>query len=642
MLYRFLLSDYYKRIFERIVSMCSTFMDLIPLSFVLGFYVSFIATRWWNQYVAIPWPDKLMNSISLYFPGTEEIDRVLRRTLMRYLNLSLILVLRSISMAVKRRFPTREHVVEAGFMTKQELEMLNSVPNTEFNTFWIPCTWFINLLREAKQECRITDSNGLKLIMEEFNDFRSKCGLLWSYDWISIPLVYTQVVTLATYAFFGACIFGRQYVESPDKPDQNFELYIPVFTIFQLFFYMGLLKVAEQMINPFGDDDEDFELNWIIDRHMKVSFLGVDVLNACPPPLVRDNYYYQLDMKLPYTEAALVYKKKTYRGSVARMQIPQEKQNLLVPEFDEDDDEDKIAATYGMGNRGASLWTLVGGKLNTRFSVSNQNLDTVTLESGSNNWKVSNPSLFLADAELTNDSKHPPSLFGVHLPDENSINMGSPQAGAQQAATPKLLPRTSSDTSAIKKAIKKIHIKRPQVRRRGHNHPQNRWVAFHATPGREEDHEVLSLYKGEKPPSDLLRTDPTQRRQSFDERSLAALRDKASSRFQSLPDVKKFALEKGAEPIEWDDLVAEDQENLSTANLLLSHDDREDSGDENYGGNIEPPVLTFTRASLTPCPSSEESLEHVGGGLGMQQASSLTSIHELQDLGSDGKSSDRK
>lgn len=132
-----------------------------------------------------------MNNIAMYVPGTDETSRMLRRTLMRYLNLSLVLVLRSISIAVKRRFPTKEHLIEAGnvesiyecgyyidslmkmllfcspgFMTKPELEMFSAVPATEFNTFWIPCTWFVNLLREARHECRITDSSGLKLIME--------------------------------------------------------------------------------------------------------------------------------------------------------------------------------------------------------------------------------------------------------------------------------------------------------------------------------------------------------------------------------------------------------------------------------------------------------------------------------------------
>ena len=50
----------------------------------------------------------------------------------------------------------------------------------------------------------------------------------------------------------------------------DIDLYFPVYTVLQFFFYMGLLKVAEQLINPFGDDDEDFELNWLIDRHVKV------------------------------------------------------------------------------------------------------------------------------------------------------------------------------------------------------------------------------------------------------------------------------------------------------------------------------------------------------------------------------------
>jgi hypothetical protein len=46
----------------------------------------------------------------------------------------------------------------------------------------------------------------------------------------------------------------------------------------------------------------------------------VDVLNGKPPPLSKDTYYDDMDIKLPYTAAAVSYKKKTYRGSMATYQ----------------------------------------------------------------------------------------------------------------------------------------------------------------------------------------------------------------------------------------------------------------------------------------------------------------------------------
>jgi len=53
-------------------------------------------------------------------------------------------------------------------MTTIELEMYQSVPSVEFNTYWIPCTWFISLLKEIKKGSRITDSHGLQVIVEVF------------------------------------------------------------------------------------------------------------------------------------------------------------------------------------------------------------------------------------------------------------------------------------------------------------------------------------------------------------------------------------------------------------------------------------------------------------------------------------------
>lgn len=73
-----------------------------------------MVNRWWAQYTSIPLPDQLMCVISASVHGVDQRGRLLRRTLIRYANLSSVLVLRSVSTRVLKRFPTMEHVVDAG------------------------------------------------------------------------------------------------------------------------------------------------------------------------------------------------------------------------------------------------------------------------------------------------------------------------------------------------------------------------------------------------------------------------------------------------------------------------------------------------------------------------------------------------
>lgn len=286
--------------------------------------------RWWNQYVSIPWPDPIAVFVSSNIHGQDERGRVMRRTIMRYVCLCLTMVFTMISPRVKKRFPTLNNFVEAGLLNENEKAIMEDL-NEKFprhSKHWLPIVWAASIVTRARKEGRIRDDFAVKTIIDELNKFRGQCGLLLSYDSISIPLVYTQVVTLAVYSYFITCVMGRQWLDRPDDKDplknhnNKIDLYFPVFTTLQFFFYMGWLKVAESLINPFGEDDDDFEVNWLVDRNLQVSYLIVDEMHHEHPELIRDQYWDEVfPSQLPYTLASEPFREQHPQPSTANIEV---------------------------------------------------------------------------------------------------------------------------------------------------------------------------------------------------------------------------------------------------------------------------------------------------------------------------------
>ena len=114
-----------------------------------------------------------------------------------------------------------------------------------------------------------------------------------AYGQIPVPLVYTQVVTLAVYTYFAVSLVGEQWTE-----EENIDTYYPIFMTVKFLFYFGWLRVAETLYNPFGEDDDDFEINDLLDRHFRVSLAMVEDREEAPA--------LQKDVFWDVTDAALV------------------------------------------------------------------------------------------------------------------------------------------------------------------------------------------------------------------------------------------------------------------------------------------------------------------------------------------------
>ncbi|CAK5110229.1 unnamed protein product [Meloidogyne enterolobii] len=174
-----------------------------------------------------------------------------------YLCLTQVLVLRDISVPVRKRFPNLDSLVDSGLLKKNERELLENIPSVGFNNYWIPINWIFVICYRLRLCGNIVADMLMNAILNEVKVFK------------------------------------------------EIDRIIPLMTILELFFIMGWVKVAEALLNPLGEDDDDFECNFIIDRNIAMAMTMADMCyDKTPEQIISDSCD---DLFNPKTELAPLY-----------------------------------------------------------------------------------------------------------------------------------------------------------------------------------------------------------------------------------------------------------------------------------------------------------------------------------------------
>ncbi|PAV61782.1 hypothetical protein WR25_22395 [Diploscapter pachys] len=135
-------------------------------------------------------------------------------------------------MRVRRRFPNIDAIMKAGFIFEDEVKVIDDI-DIVYNKYWAPINWAVALCHKMH-----------------------KAGNL-----VAPPSL-------------NACI--------------NINLYVPIMSIMEFIFIVSWMKVAEALLNPLGEDDDDLELNFLIDKNISTGMAIVDRTQGYIPTLKKD------------------------------------------------------------------------------------------------------------------------------------------------------------------------------------------------------------------------------------------------------------------------------------------------------------------------------------------------------------------
>uniref|UniRef100_A0A2C9KT44 Bestrophin homolog n=1 Tax=Biomphalaria glabrata TaxID=6526 RepID=A0A2C9KT44_BIOGL len=144
------------------------------------------------------------------------------------------------------------------------------------------------------------------------------------------------------------------------------------------------------MINPFGEDDDDYDINWLLDRHTAVAFCLTDHCYGRHPALVRDQFWDDLAADVPYTESSFGSIRPNFLGTTFNIDKPNlENEKMIITDHEELNNLPWHQRSRGKGSITGSVLSLFHGR-STRRSPSQATLESTGSMHGSMHGRMHN------------------------------------------------------------------------------------------------------------------------------------------------------------------------------------------------------------------------------------------------------------
>ncbi|PAV80657.1 hypothetical protein WR25_12766 isoform A [Diploscapter pachys] len=260
-----------------------TFCLQAPVLIVLSFVTKIVLTRWQSVYLQLLWPENVALTLKYFINEHMPDSRPILTVAQRYFLLCAALVFRDVNVQIRDHyFPTYESFIEKGLLTKEEKDIMFSTQlKPSACRYWFPLLWIIQLVKKrynakrgllrTRKEALILEKHYCELV-NAINDYRAGISDIMSYDFIPIPLALTQLFTFFIYStlFLGIFSFQSRVFDSMQAPDASLFTVLSIQFIsaamFNLFF-IGWLRIAHIILNPFGEDDDDFPMCELLEQY---------------------------------------------------------------------------------------------------------------------------------------------------------------------------------------------------------------------------------------------------------------------------------------------------------------------------------------------------------------------------------------